>query len=175
MNFKILKRENTYQSRAFNIQKVDLHLPDDRTVTYDLVDHNDSISIVPLDQDGNIWFVRQYRLGPDEILLELPAGVLEDGEPPEEGASREIREEIGQSAGQLILLGDFYLAPGYASERMFVFLATQLAHAPLDADDDEFLQLEAIPASEALQMAREGHFHDAKTIASLFLAEKYLS
>ncbi len=77
MNFKILKRETTYQSRAFNIQKVDLLLPDKRTVTYDLVDHNDSISIVPFDQDGNIWFVRQYRLGPDEVLLELPAGVLE--------------------------------------------------------------------------------------------------
>lgn len=174
MNFKILKRETTYQSRAFSVQKVDLHLPDDRTVTYDLVDHNNSISIVPLDQDGNIWFVRQYRLGPNEVLLELPAGVLEDGEPAKEGASREIREEIGKAARQLTPLGDFYLAPGYANEHMFVFLATQLVHAPLDADDDEFLQIEAIPASEALQMAREGGFKDAKTIASLLLAEKYI-
>jgi ADP-ribose diphosphatase len=175
MNFKILKRETTYQSRAFNIQKVDLLLPDERTVTYDLVDHNDSISIVPFDQDGNIWFVRQYRLGPDEVLLELPAGVLEKGEPPEEGASREIREEIGQAAGQLTPLGDFYLAPGYASEHMYVFLATNLSHAPLDADDDEFIQLEAIPAGKAMQMARQGKFKDAKTIASLLLAEKYIS
>lgn len=174
MNFKILKRETIYESRAFNIQKVDLHLPDNRTTTYDLVDHNDSITVVPFDQDGNVWFVRQYRLGPDEILLELPAGVLEDGEPPEEGASREIREEIGQAAGKLTPLGDFYLAPGYASEHMFVYLATNLSHAPLDADDDEFIQLEAIPAAKALQMAREGQFKDAKTIASLLLAEKYL-
>lgn len=174
MNFKILKRETTYQSRAFSIQKVDLRLPDERTVTYDLVDHNDSITVVPFDQDGNIWFVRQYRLGPDEILLELPAGVLEDGEPPEEGVSREIREEIGKAAGQLTPLGDFYLAPGYASEHMYVYLATNLSHAPLDADDDEFIQLEAIPVTKALQMAREGQFRDSKTIASLFLAEKYL-
>ena len=174
MHFKILKRETTYQSRAFNIQKVDLRLPDERTVTYDLVDHNDSITIVPVDQDGNVWFVKQYRLGAQDLLLELPAGVLENDEPPEVGASREIREEIGKAAGVLTPLGDFYLAPGYANEHMFVFLATQLSYSPLDADDDEFLHIEAIPASEALQMAREGHFKDAKTIASLLLAEKYL-
>lgn len=174
MHFKILKRETTYQSRAFNIQKVDLRLPDERTVTYDLVDHNDSVTIVPLDQDGNVWFVKQYRLGAQDLLLELPAGVLENNEPPEEGASREIREEIGQAAGLLTPLGDFYLAPGYASEHMYVFLATGLSHAPLEADDDEFLQLEAIPAKKALQMAREGQFKDAKTVASLLLAEKYI-
>ena len=174
MNFKILKRETTYQSRAFSIQKVDLRLPDERTVTYDLVDHNDSITVVPFDQDGKIWFVRQYRLGAQQMLLELPAGVLDDNEPPEEGARREIREEIGQAAGQLTPLGDFYLAPGYASEHMFVYLATNLSHAPLDADDDEFLQLEAIPAEKAMQMARQGGFKDAKTIASLFLAQKYI-
>lgn len=174
MNFTILKRETVYESRAFSIQKVDLHLPDDRITTYDLVEHNDSITVVPVDQDGNVWFVRQYRLGPQQMLLELPAGVLETGEPPEEGASREIREEIGQAAGQLTPLGDFYLAPGYASEHMYVFLATNLSHAPLDADDDEFLQLEAIPAQKALQMAREGLFKDAKTIASLLLAEKHI-
>jgi len=175
MNFKILKRETVYKSRAFNVQKVDLRLPDERTVTYDLVDHNDSITVVPFDQDGKIWFVRQYRLGAQQMLLELPAGVLDDNEPPEEGARREIREEIGQAAGQLTPLGDFYLAPGYASEHMFVYLATNLSHAPLNADDDEFLQLDAIPATKALQMAREGQFRDSKTIASLFLAEKYLS
>ncbi len=174
MNFTILKRETVYKSRAFNIQKVDLHLPDDRTTTYDLVEHNDSITVVPFDQDGKIWFVRQYRLGAQQMLLELPAGVLDDNEPPEEGARREIREEIGQAAGQLTPLGDFYLAPGYASEHMFVYLATNLSHAPLDADDDEFLQLEAIPAEKAMQMARQGGFKDAKTIASLFLAQKYI-
>ncbi|MDX9866216.1 MAG: NUDIX hydrolase [Anaerolineaceae bacterium] len=174
MNFKILNRETVYKSRAFNIQKVALHLPDDRTTTYDLVDHNDSVTVVPFDQDGNLWFVRQYRLGAQQMLLELPAGVLDNKEPPEEGARREIREEIGQAAGQLTLLGDFYLAPGYANEHMYVFLATNLSHAPLDADDDEFLELEAIPAKKALQMAREGQFKDAKTVAALLMAEKYL-
>ena len=67
MNFKILNERLSIKSRAFNIQKVDLHLPDDRTTTYDLVDHNDSITVVPFDQDGNIWFVRQYRLGAQQI------------------------------------------------------------------------------------------------------------
>lgn len=174
MNFEILKRQTMYQGRAFAVQQVDLHLPDGRTTTYDLVHHNDSITLVPLDEKGNIWFVRQYRLGAAGLLLELPAGVLENGEPPENGARREIREEIGMAAGQMTLLGDFYLAPGYADEHMFIFLASQLSHDPLDADDDEFLELEAIPASKALQMARSGEFRDAKTIAALLLAEKLI-
>lgn len=174
MNFKILQRQTMYQGRAFSIQQVNLHLPDGRTTAYDLVHHNDSITLVPLDNEGNIWFVKQYRLGAEDLLLELPAGVLENGEPPESGAHREIREETGMAAGQLTLLGDFYLAPGYADEHMFIFLATQLSPAPLDADDDEFLQIEKIPADQALGMARAGEFHDAKTLAALLLAEKHI-
>ena len=70
----------------------------------------DSVIIVPVDQDGNIWFVSQYRLGAQSQLLELPAGVLEEGEQPQSCADREIREEIGMSAGNLQLLGNFYLS-----------------------------------------------------------------
>jgi ADP-ribose pyrophosphatase len=175
MNFKILNRETVFQGRAFAVQQVKLHLPDDRTSIYDLVVHNDSITLVPVDDQGNIWFVRQYRLGPQQLLLELPAGVLEANEPPENGASREIREETGMAANQLTLLGDFYLAPGYADEHMFIFLATGLVADPLTADDDEFLQIEKIPAEQAMRMARSGEFHDAKTIAALLLAEKFFS
>lgn len=174
MNFTILHRQSMFKGRAFDVEQVQLRLPDERTTTYDLVQHNDSITLVPFDQDGKVWFVRQYRLGAQQMLLELPAGVLDNHEAPETGAHREIREEIGQAAGQLTLLGDFYLAPGYASEHMFVFLATALSPAPLEADDDEFLELESIPAEKALAMARAGQFKDAKTVASLLLAEKYI-
>lgn len=174
MNFKILKQETVFQGRAFGVKQVQLQLPNDRTTTYDLVDHNDSITLVPLDDDGRIWFVRQYRLGAEGQLLELPAGVLDDAEAPETGAGREIREEIGMAANELTLLGDFYLAPGYANEHMYLFLATALVSAPLQPDADEFLQIEKIPADQALKMARAGEFHDAKTLAALLMAEEHI-
>ena len=171
---KILARKTTYQTRAFDIQAVELETPDGRRRTYDLVDHRDSISIVPLDPQGRILFVRQFRLGCAGPLLELPAGLLESGEDPHSGAARELREETGMAADEWVRLGEFYLAPGYANEKMTVFLARSLRPDALPADDDEFLELVALPAAEAYALARSGQIPDSKTLAALFLAEPFL-
>lgn len=170
MIFEELKRDTAYQGRAFSVQVVRLRLPDDRVRDYDLVRHMPSVTIVPLDMAGRLLFVRQFRLGAGEEMLELPAGVMEAGEEPLACAEREIREETGFSAGRLELLGDFYLAPGYSDEHMYVYLATDLRVDPLEQDDDEFMELEAIPVVEALKMAREKRINDGKTLASLLLA-----
>ena len=107
-------------------------------------------------------------------MLELPAGTREGNEPHEVCAAREIREETGMAAGKLERIGDFYLAPGYSTEFMAVFLATELTHNPLKPDADEFLQLEKIPIHKAIEMAEKGEMPDAKTLAALFLARTYL-
>ncbi|MFN7036539.1 MAG: NUDIX hydrolase [Bellilinea sp.] len=174
MNFAILQRETIYQGRAFGVEKVHLRLPDGAVRPYDLVQHSGSVTIVPLDARGNILFVKQYRIGVGEELLELPAGVLNDGEDPRECAAREIREETGMAAGELTLLGDFYLAPGYSSEHMFIFLASGLYPSPLEQDADEFLELVTLPAARALEMAHNGELRDAKSLAALMLAQKRL-
>ncbi|GIV63475.1 MAG: ADP-ribose pyrophosphatase [Bellilinea sp.] len=174
MNFAILQRETIYQGRAFEVEKVHLRLPDGTVRPYDLVQHSGSVTIVPLDAQGNILFVKQYRIGVGEALLELPAGVLNDGEDPQTCAAREIREETGLAAEKLELLGDFYLAPGYSSEHMYIFLASGLYPSPLEQDADEFLQLITIPASQALEMAQSGQLRDAKSLAALMLAQKRL-
>jgi len=175
MSFRAIERENIYQGRAFAVERVQMRLPDGAIRPYDLVQHNGSVTIVPLDDQGNLYFVNQYRIGAGEDLLELPAGVLEKGEDPEICAAREVREETGMQASTLTLLGDFYLAPGYSSEHMYVFLATGLSPNPLAHDLDEFLQIQVIPLSKAMQMARSSQIKDAKTLASLFLAFERLS
>ena len=174
MNFEIIHRKSHYQGRAFNVERLETKLPDGRINFYDLVQHNDSVTILPLDQEGNIWFVQQFRMGSMNILLELPAGVLDDGEKPETGAAREIREETGLSAGKLQKLGEYYLAPGYSTEFMYAFLATDLKPDPLQADDDEFLKVRAIPTREVYDMVQKGEIKDSKTLAALLLAEKYI-
>ncbi|GAP12365.1 NTP pyrophosphohydrolase including oxidative damage repair enzymes [Longilinea arvoryzae] len=172
MIFEELKRDTVYQGRAFGVQVVHLRLPDDRVRDYDLVHHMPSVTIVPLDEKGRLLFVRQFRLGAGEELLELPAGVMEAGEEPLACAEREVREETGYAAGKMELLGDFYLAPGYSDEHMYVYLATGLQPDPLKQDDDEFLELEAIPAGEVL--AGRNTLHDSKTLAALLLAQPRL-
>lgn len=174
MNFSIVQRETIYHGRAFGVEKVQMRLPDGSVRPYDLVQHSGSVTIVPLDSNGNLLFVRQYRIGVGEELLELPAGVLNDSEDPQTCAAREIREETGMAAANLELLGDFYLAPGYSSEHMYIFLASGLYPSPLEQDADEFLQLVAIPVSQALEMAQNGELRDAKSLAALMLAQKRL-
>jgi len=170
MEFSTLGREKVYTGRAFDVELVHFRLPDGKQRSFDLVNHTDSITILPLDRMGNILFVKQYRVGVGGLLLELPAGMIEAGEEPRECAEREIREETGMGAGRLELLGDFYLAPGYDSEHMYVYLATDLYPEPLTQDVDEFLQVEAIPAAQSVDMAQSGQIHDSKTLASLMLA-----
>jgi len=163
-----------YQGRAFEVQQVGMRLPDGREVTYDLVKHPGAITIVPIDADGNVWFVRQYRVGCGETLLELPAGTLEPGEAPDLAAAREVREEIGMAASLIKKVGEFYLAPGYSSEFMHVYLATGLSDDPLPGDDDEFLNAEAVPLEEAFRMAESGQLRDGKSLAALLLVRAHL-
>jgi ADP-ribose pyrophosphatase len=162
------------KGRAFTIRRDTLKTPDGRETKFDIVEHGGSVIIIPMDAEGNLLFVRQYRHAAGMDLLELPAGTRDGDEPYEECAAREIREETGMEAGMLTHVGSFYLAPGYSTEYMGVFLATDLKHNPLEADDDEFLSVEKMPVKEALQMAERGEMPDAKTLAALLLARPYL-
>ena len=174
MPFELIKSEPLFQGRAFKIRRDHMKTPDGRETRFDIVEHGGSVIIVPVDDQDNLLFVRQYRHAAGMDLLELPAGTREVDEPFEDCAAREIREETGMQAGSLKKIGEFYLAPGYSTEFMAVFLAADLKHAPLEADDDEFLSVEKIPVSQAFAMAQRGEMPDAKSLAALFLARPHL-
>lgn len=170
LNHQILSRETVFKGHAFDVEKLQVRLPDQRQRDYDLIDHNDSVTIVPIDENGFIWFVTQFRIGSENILLELPAGVIDDGEEPEACARREIREETGMSAGKLAHLGSVYLAPGYCSELNHIFLATDIQSSPLDSDEDEFLNIEKHHRDVIKALIRSGKLNDGKSVAALYMA-----
>jgi ADP-ribose pyrophosphatase len=174
MKFELLKSEITYAGRAFSVRLDHLLTPSGKTVKYDIVQHIGSISVVPIDENGQLYFVRQYRQAAQQELLELPAGTLEEGELPAEAAAREIREETGMAAKNIQEIGSFYLAPGYSTELMHVFLATGLTHDPLDPDADEYLSVEKMSVAKAFELIENGHLQDAKSLAALLLARRYL-
>jgi ADP-ribose pyrophosphatase len=180
MKFTVLSSEEVFRGRAFSIQRDQLRTPDGRTTHFDIIGHYGSVVILPVDSDGNILFVRQYRHATKTDLLELPAGTLDSpDELPLHCAEREIREETGYEAKKFVELGKFFLVPGYSTEEMTVFLATDLHENPLEPDADEFLQMEKIPLEEAFSMAVSSKIPDAKTLAALLMArphlEKYFS
>ena len=175
MPFELIRSEILVEGRAFKVKRDILKTPDGRETKLEIVEHGGSVVLLPIDHEGNLLFVHQYRHAAGGDLMELPAGTRDGEEPFEECAAREIREETGMQADKLQKVGEFYLAPGYSSEFMVVFLATGLKDNPLDADDDEFLQVEKIPLKKAIQMAEQGNIPDAKSLAALLLARPYFS
>ena len=174
METRHLRKEMKYEGHVFDVSKVYVKLPDGRERGYDLVEHGNSVSIIPVTEDGALYFVSQHRVGAGRTLLELPAGVLDGEEDPHLAANRELQEEIGKAAGELKELGGFYLAPGYTDEYMFVFLARKLSDSPLDPDEDEFLEIVKMSIPDVYSKAIAGEIHDGKTLAALMLARPYL-
>lgn len=172
--FKLLNSELIYEGRTFKLRRDTVQLPNGRETRLDVVAHGGSVVMIPVDAEGNIIFVRQWRHPAGQDLLELPAGTRDGNEPPEVCAAREMREETGMAAAHLEKLGEFYLAPGYSTEYMYTFLATDLTPNPLPADADEFLKVERIPARRAMEMAARGEILDCKTLAALLLARNSL-
>lgn len=170
MPFEFIRSEVLLQGRAFKIRRDTLKTPDGQETKYEIIEHGGSVIIIPVDADGNILFVRQYRHAAGTSLLELPAGTRNGDETFEECAAREIREETGMEAGKFQRIGEFYLAPGYSTEFMTVYLATDLKSNPLEADYDEFLSVEKIPIRETFQRVEQGEIPDAKSLAALLLA-----
>jgi ADP-ribose pyrophosphatase len=169
MKHVIRSRKTNYTAYAFKVEELNVSLPDGRIRDYDLVNHKDSVTIIPVDNNEMFWFVEQYRMGSESALLELPAGVMDDNESPEICAAREVREEIGMSAGHMQLIGSVYLAPGYSSELNHIFLATKLTPAPLKQDDDEFLTVKKFSKHDLMALIQDGGLLDSKSLAALYL------
>lgn len=173
-HYSLLSSEQIYKGRVFSLRRDEVRLPDGKAMTLDIIAHGGAATLVPVDAEKRIWFVRQYRHASGEVLLELPAGTIDPGESAEACAAREIREEIGMAAASLQKIGEFFLAPGYSTEFMHVFLATGLTPGARPHDDDEFLEVTAMPVAEAYAMASNGAIRDAKTLAALLLARPHI-
>jgi ADP-ribose pyrophosphatase len=142
--------------------------PSGREGTIDVVEHPRAVVLVPIDGQGRLFFVRQYRHATARRLLELPAGGLEPGEAIEVCAQRELQEETGFRAAHIERLGGFFTAPGYCDEYLHVFLASGLSESAL-AGDEEHIEPVAVPLDDALRMVASGEIEDAKSVAALLM------
>ncbi len=168
-----VERELIYTGKTISVRTDTLREEGHAARKWDIVVHPGAVVIVPVTNEGKIILVKQWRRAIQEILLELPAGTLEEGEPVDVCAQRELQEETGFRAREIIALGGFYSAPGFCTEYLYLFLARGLEEAPLDADDDEAIDLVYVGLDEFWQMVAEGKIHDAKTIAGVARYDKW--
>lgn len=170
---QVIATEEVYHGRVFDIT-VETIREGGQTYKREIVHHPGSAVIIPVFDDGTVALVRQYRHPAVRYLLEAPAGTLSPPERPEEGAARELEEEIGFRAGRLEKLTEFFVSPGFLEEKMWVYLATEMVETSQKLDDDEYLKIVRLPLSRALEMISDGEIEDAKTIIGLWLAAQRL-
>ncbi len=170
----VIESTSIYEGRIVHLHVDTVQLPDGRHAKREVVGHGGAVCIVPLRDNETVLLIRQFRLPAGKVLLEIPAGGLEKGENPDDSAMRELREETGYRAGNLRRLFAMYLAPGYSTELIHTYLATDLSEDALDQDEDENLELVPMSLNDAIALIFTGEIEDAKTIAGLFAAQQIL-
>ncbi len=168
-----INQETIFSGRIIETRVDTLLMPDGRQITREVVHHPGAVAIIPIDSDDNVLLVRQYRYAVGLELLEIPAGVIEEGESPDHTAQRELREETGYASRNLRALGGIYSSPGFCDEFLYIYLARDLVESRLPGDDDEDITLERVPVSEVDRLIRLGEIQDAKSVAGLLMA-RYL-
>lgn len=172
---KRIDGEQLYHGIIVDVCRDRVQLPDGRTANREVVKHPGGVTILPIDADRNCYMVRQYRYPAQKVMLEAPAGKLEYGEEHKSCAVRELSEETGLRADELIYMGAFYTSPGFSSEKLHVYLAFGLHEGQSHLDDGEFLNVEKIKLDVLSKMVMDGEIDDAKTVIAILKAEKYLS
>jgi ADP-ribose pyrophosphatase len=166
---ELISSEEIFSGRIFDVT-VDTVREGGQTYKREIVHHPGSAAIVAVFDDMTVALVRQYRHAVVRYLLEIPAGTLASPERPEEGAARELEEELGVVAARLEKLSEFFVSPGFVEEKMWVYLATELTETAQRLEEDEMLDIVRVPFTRALEMIADGEIEDGKTIIGLMLA-----
>ncbi|HJU70002.1 MAG TPA: NUDIX hydrolase [Gemmatimonadaceae bacterium] len=170
-----LESRRVYTGKVLNLDIDRVQFPDDSVGELEIIRHSGASAVVPFlsdaaGEDPHLLLIKQYRYAANGYLYELPAGRLDPGEVPEECARRELREETGCSAERVEYLYTMYTTPGFTDERIHLFMASGLTHGETGHESDEFLTIETVPLSRALEMIRDGVIQDAKTALGILYA-----
>ncbi|MGJ3238368.1 MAG: NUDIX hydrolase [Anaerolineae bacterium] len=174
MREEIIATRSIFSGRIVNLKLHTVQLPDGNHGQREIIYHQGAVAIVALDASQHVLLVKQYRLAIDQITYEIPAGLLEPDEAPDEAISRELREETGYRPLGVQALGGVYVAPGYTTEYIHLYTTRGYEYAPLSPDADEFVEALRIPFTKALAMIEQGEIVEAKSVVGLLRVARHL-
>jgi ADP-ribose pyrophosphatase len=161
---RVISTSTVYEGHLFNVNLSELEMADGVHTLREIIIHPGAVCMIPVADDGRLLFVTQYRHAAGRRLLELPAGTLEPGEKPLEAAIRELQEEVGFRPDEAEPIGGLFVAPGYTTEFIHLFVCTKLEESVLDGDEDEDIEVERLTLDEALAAIESGEICDAKSV-----------
>jgi ADP-ribose pyrophosphatase len=166
-----VESQQVFKGKVFSVDRDRVKMPNDRTVTVDVVRHSRSVVLVPVPEPGKVILIRQYRYPVNAFLWELPAGSVDEGESPEQAARRECHEEIGLVPSTIVRLSAMYPTPGYCDEEMVFYRLSGLEKTAEQAavDEDEDIEAKVFELRDAREMVRRGEIQDMKTLVGLTL------
>lgn len=170
-----ISSEMVYKGKIINLRVDQVSFPGGKTGFREVVEYAGAVAIVPVDAEGQLLLVRQYRYAVGKTLLELPAGKLEPCEDIQASASRELLEETGHEAVNLKHLISFFSTPGFTNEKLHIFLATGLKLKEQNLDEDEFIDVIQVPFEKAVDMIWKGEICDAKSVAGILAAYQLIN
>lgn len=173
MREKQLSQQYFFKGKIMNARLDEVMLPDGKETKREVCEHVGGVGVLPIDRDGNVILVRQFRYPFATELLEIPAGKLDHGETEEASACgvRELKEETGCTAGRLIPLGVQYPSPGFLTEVVHLFAALELTEGEMQLDEGEFVEVVRIPIAQVEAMIERDEIRDAKTIVAMYRAK----
>ena len=167
---KKLASEIIFEGKVVKLRRDTVEVPGGAHAIREVIEHPGGVGLVPVDGDGTVLMVRQFRYPLGGVALEIPAGKLEPGEDHSITAVRELSEEVGARAGKLTYLGYAYASPGFCDESIHLYLAEDLTFGECHPDEDEFLEPERIPLEQLVEMALDGSLHDGKSVIGVLRA-----
>jgi ADP-ribose pyrophosphatase len=167
----VLSEDTVWQGRIFDVNRLQVKLPDGRDALRDVVRHPGAVAIVALTDDGRICLVRQYRASLGRVTVEVPAGKLDPGEDPLECAHRELLEETGMQADQMAFLTTICTSVGFCDELIHLYMATGLHFVASDPDADEFINVDLVPLPELIDAVLDGRIEDCKTVTGALICD----
>lgn len=170
----ILSIEPKFTGRVIQVNVERVQLPNASVADLEIIHHPGGAAVVALDANGNVCLLRQFRHAADGYLWELPAGKIDNKEPPFDTARRELSEEAGAVANKWESLGDVVSSPGVFTEVVHLFLATELTHVEQGHEEHEVIEVHWKPFAEALRMAQSGVIRDGKSVVGIFRAAAVL-
>ena len=162
-----ISSEQKFSGRLIDLYLDQVELPNGETSTREWIDHPGAVCLIPILPDGKICLIRQFRYGPGEEFIEIPAGKLDAGEAPLDCAYRELEEETGYRTNKLTFLTNIHPAIGFSNEKMWMYLAEELELSKKKLDEDEFLELLPTPLNKAVEWVFSGKITDVKTIIGI--------